>query len=100
MPEFWHLFITFFFSLSGSLGNGILGLSTHTVAVAMNFWSALLVLVLGIALMFQISDLLVKKEEKSQFAFAGISLGRSVLLLWLTSGMGAFLVMVDNKTDL
>jgi hypothetical protein len=30
----------------------------------------------------------------------GIIVGRSVLFLRLTSGMGAFLVMVDNKTDL
>ncbi len=30
----------------------------------------------------------------------GISVGRAIFLLWLTSGMGAFLVMVDNKTDL
>lgn len=110
MTGFWHLFITFFFSLAG-LGNGILGLSPDTIAVAMNFWSAILVLVLGIALIFQISSLLPKsikqkreplKEDKKtdSFSLAGISIGRSVLLLWLTSGMGAFLVMVDNKTDL
>lgn len=37
------------------------------------------------------------KEEKSQTSFL---IGWGLLLMWLTSGMGAFLVFVDNKTDM
>lgn len=62
MPGFWHLFITFSFSICG-LTNGLLGLSADTVAVALNFWSAIMVLVFGVALLFQVRTLLAKKDD-------------------------------------
>jgi hypothetical protein len=39
-----------------------------------------------------------KKDDQS--TETGLSFGWTGLLFWLTSGMGAFLVFVDNKTDL
>jgi hypothetical protein len=108
MSGIWHMFITFFFSLTG-MTNGRLGLAPDTIAVSMNFLSAVLVLLFGIALVYQITELLPiffshKKEttgiKEGKTAPMAIGVGRTILLLWLTSGMGAFLVMVDNKTDL
>lgn len=39
-----------------------------------------------------------KGQEKNENVF--FIIGWALLILWLTSGMGAFLVFVDNKTDL
>ncbi|MDR2189796.1 MAG: hypothetical protein LBP53_00980 [Candidatus Peribacteria bacterium] len=75
----------------------------------MNFLSAVLVLVFGIGLVYQVVAFFTTprsdKQEKADLLpstapTVGIGIGRSILLLRLTSGMGAFLVMVDNKTDL
>ena len=63
MPGLWHIFITYFFSLSG-ITNGFFGLSEDTVAVAMNFWSALLVLILGVGLICQMVELLQQHEKE------------------------------------
>lgn len=76
------------------------------MAVSMNFLSAVLVLILGIGIIYQLATLLTHKkpteEEKKALPKTeeGIIIGRSTLLLRITSGMGAFLVIVDNKTDL
>ncbi|MDR0283133.1 MAG: hypothetical protein LBI53_07810 [Candidatus Peribacteria bacterium] len=57
-------------------------------------------------MIIQLSGLFQNKEENKEtnalpkLKMLGISVGRAIFLLWLTSGMGAFLVMVDNKTDL
>ncbi|GHW02800.1 hypothetical protein AGMMS50249_5860 [candidate division SR1 bacterium] len=112
MPGMWHMWITFFFSLSGLTG-GLFGLSSDTIAVSTNFTSALLILLFGIGIVFQLVQFLSSKNtgqtedeekkekvKKSGLSVLGITIGRSTLLFWLTSGMGAFLVMVDNKTDL
>jgi hypothetical protein len=109
MSGIWHMFITFFFSLTGA-SNGRFGLAPDTIAVSMNFLSAVLVVLFGIALVYQIGELLPtflshKKEkadnkEGKKASSLAIGIGRAILLLRLTSGMGAFLVMVDNKTDL
>lgn len=66
MPGIWHIFLTFFFSLTGAT-NGRLGLGSDTIAVSMNFLSGVLVLVLGIALLYQITEVLEsKKGEKEE----------------------------------
>lgn len=98
IPGFWHLFITFCFSLCW-LSDGLLGLSSDTIAVALNFWSGIMVLIFGVCLLFQVSTLFSKKKDE-ELPLAGISIWWMTLLLWLSSGMGAFLVIVDNKTDL
>ncbi|MDR0370045.1 MAG: hypothetical protein LBH96_06195 [Candidatus Peribacteria bacterium] len=76
-----------------------MGIGSDTVAVALNFWSAIMVLIFGVCLLFQVSNLFSKKDNEN-LPLAGISIGWMTLLLWLSSGMGAFLVIVDNKTDL
>ena len=113
MPWFWHQFITFVFSFAW---NWWLWLSPDNMAISMNNLSAWFVLVFWIAVIFQIFNLLSKKEEKDIVEekkwkkniieikdlehWTWIAIGWSLLLLWLTSGMWAFLVIVDNKTDL
>lgn len=41
-----------------------------------------------------------RKDEDETVTTLGMYSGRMMLLFRLTSGMGAFLVFVDNKTDL
>lgn len=59
----------------------------------------------GIGTIKEIIEYFTKKVEdttktiKNAFHLAFYS-GWAMLLLWLSSGMGAFLVFVDNKTDL
>lgn len=95
-PELWHGFITFWFSLIWAIKWFWLG--PDTVAVAMNFLSWIFVLILGLGTVKEIINYFTKKETTgTKIAFY---IGWFLLLLWLTSGMWAFLVFVDNKTDL
>jgi len=100
-PMLWHSFITFRFSI----GNGIKGfwLGSDTIAVAMNFLSGILVLILGIGLIKEVLAFFSPKtndEDNKEAKHIASGIGQFLTLLWLTSGMGAFLVFVDNKTDL
>ena len=116
MPWLWHQFLTFVFSLTGCT-NWWFGLSSDNIAISMNNISTTLVLIFWIAIIFQIFTLVKgnegKKEEKSELKkwkdsvtkaeisnWDWITIWWYILLLWLTSWMGAFLVIVDNKTDL
>lgn len=116
MPWLWHQFLTFIFSLTGCT-DWWFWLSPDNLAVSMNFLSAVFVLIFWIAIVFQIFSLVSKKKSDSDDIklekwkknlvvnekwgnWVWISVWWSILLLWLTSGMWAFLVIVDNKTDL
>ena len=115
MPWFRHQFLTFIFSLTGCTGWWF-GLSSDNIAISMNNISATLVLIFWIAIIFQIftlvNDKKENKEEKSELKkwksmvtepetnWNWITMWWYILLLWLTSWMWAFLVIVDNKTDL
>lgn len=70
----------------------------------MNFWSGIFVLLFGLGLISELVGYLHDqvKRTASQIGAGKIVflLGWLLLLLWLTSGMGAFLVFIDNKTDL
>lgn len=73
----------------------------------MNFLSGIFVLLLGLGTIKQIinyfSPTFAKKDEEQKESHAKditFYAGWFLLILWLTSGMGAFLVFVDNKTDL
>ena len=117
MPWFWHQFLTFIFSLTGCT-NWWLGLSPDNITVSMNNLSATFVLIFWIAVIFQIFTLTNNKKEnieeeipeskgwKNEIAkielsnWNWITMWWYMLLLWLTSWMWAFLVIVDNKTDL
>ncbi|HRU50281.1 MAG TPA: hypothetical protein P5155_02135 [Candidatus Absconditabacterales bacterium] len=99
MPFLRHSFIAFWFSI-GKIFTGS-WLSPDTVAVSMNFLSGPFVLFFGLALINEAIEYFGEKLKLSQLTKSlSFGTGWMTLLLWLTSGMGAFLVFVDNKTDL
>ncbi|PID34907.1 MAG: hypothetical protein CR971_00745 [candidate division SR1 bacterium] len=111
LPYLWHSFIAFFFVLIKPIASRF-WISPDTVAVNMNFLSGIFVLLFGLGVITTINSFFSAKnsedaEKTAQdikkletIKKAGFVLGFSALLLWLNSGMGAFLVFVDNKTDL
>ena len=110
-PYLWYGFLTFWFKLASSFfgASGMFGISPDWLAVLMNFWSWPLVLLAFVFLLDAFITFLhhkrgEKNEEenvKSATYTRGILLvGLLLMILWLSSWMGAFLVFVDNKTDL
>ena len=117
MPWFWHQFLTFIFSLTWCT-NWWFGLSPDNIAISMNNISATLVLIFWIAIIFQIFSLVNNKKKNDENKESELKKWKNVtvevemenwnwiamwwymLLLWLTGWMWAFLVIVDNKTDL
>ncbi len=117
MPWLWHQFLTFVFSLTGCT-NWWFGLSPDNIAISMNNISAFLVLIFWIAIVFQAFTLINKEEKENDDKKSNLKKRKNTisdswisnwnwitiwwyfLLLWLTGWMGAFLVIVDNKTDL
>jgi len=99
IPFLRHSFIAFWFSIGKVFSWS--WLSPDTIAVSMNFLSWPLVLFFGLALINEAIEYFGEKLKLSQLS-KSLSLGTGwmTLLLWLTSGMWAFLVFVDNKTDL
>lgn len=90
----WFSYITFWFALIEPI-KSFFWLSPDTIAVSLNFLSGIFVMVFGIWLVHQTLSYLSKK-----IGATWLLTWRIGTLLWLTSGMGAFLVFVDNKTDL
>lgn len=91
-PHLWSAFLTFWFSLF-RWSDGIWAVSSDTIVLSLNFWSGIYVLILWVVM---VKTLLVNKKHK----IIGFLTGWALVLVWLTSGMGAFLVFVDNKTDM
>ena len=99
MPFLRHSFIAFWFSIGSIFWWN--WLSPDTIAVSMNFLSGPLVLFFGLALINESIQYFGEKLKLSEMTKSiSFGTGRMTLLLWLTSGMWAFLVFVDNKTDL
>lgn len=102
-PQLWHAFITFWFSLIKPI-KWWFWLSPDNIAVSMNFLSWLFVLFFGLWVVKEIINFFEKKinDIKEWNLIKNISFYSwwFWLLLWLTSWMWAFLVFVDNKTDL
>ena len=104
----WHGFVSFRFGLVWGIKK--FRIWPDTIAVAMNFLSWIFVLFLGLGSIKEILQFFSKKTDEEKTEAWDISKetkkeiifysGRLLLLLWLTSGMWAFLVFVDNKTDL
>ncbi len=96
-----HMFITFFFALIQPIKSRF-WLAPDTIAVAMNFLSGIFVLIFGTGLIKEVLTYFSSKksEEDTTTTTLGLYSGWMMLLFWLTSWMGAFLVFVDNKTDL
>lgn len=95
-----YMFIAYFFSLFSP--HGFMGISADTIAIQMNFWSGIFVLLFGLWLVSLVLSFLKRiTKHHSRLLHQGIFLlGWFLLLQWLTSGMWAFLVFIDNKTDL
>ncbi len=101
-PYFWYGYITYWFSMFEPL-RGSFWISPDTIAIVMNFLSGPFVLLVGLGLLqesFDIADQVWNRKVDKNIRQAIFLSGWWWLLLWLTSGMGAFLVFVDNKTDL
>ena len=100
-PHLWMVYIAYWFSLFKPFGTSF-SLAPDTVAVVLNNVSGWLSLLFGLGAMSTIINYFKDKKTilsdlQSQYTF---SIGWMYFLLWLMSGMGAFLVFVDNKTDL
>ena len=96
----WHMFITFWFALFTPIKSWF-WIAPDTIAVAMNFLSGIFVLIFGTWLIKEVvSYFASKKDEDDTITTIGMYSWWMMLLFWLTSWMGAFLVFVDNKTDL
>lgn len=100
MPYLWYSFISFWFSIGSVFSDS--RLSSDTIAVAMNFLSWPLCLIFGLLLVKEVLEFFVSKKDDENENVKPISFATwwTTLLLWLCSGMWAFLVFVDNKTDL
>ena len=101
-PGMWHMFITFFFALIQPIKSRF-WIAPDTIAVAMNFLSGIFVLIFGTGVIKEAINYFAPKkseEDENVVTSIGVYSGRMMLLFWLTSWMGAFLVFVDNKTDL
>ena len=101
MPYLWHGLIASAFSFWKPI-TSITSLATDTFAINMNFWSGIIVLIFGIYLIIEALKFFAPQQEdnKSDFSQNAFFIAWGLLLAWLTSGMGAFLLFVDNKTDM
>ena len=101
MPYLWHGLIASAFSFWKPI-TSITSLATDTFAINMNFWSGIIVLIFGIWLIIEALKFFAPQQEdkKSDFSQNAFFIAWGLLLAWLTSGMGAFLLFVDNKTDM
>jgi 4-amino-4-deoxy-L-arabinose transferase-like glycosyltransferase len=66
----------------------------------MNFLSGMFVLIFGIGMTQEALHYFRDSKTSDEDTKTSLAFGWTGMLLWLTSGMGAFLVFVDNKTDL
>lgn len=99
MPYLWYMFITFWFGIWSIFSWN--WLSPDTIAVSMNFLSWPLCLIFWLALIKEVSDWFSDKLSLSENVKSIVfCIWWTILLLWLCSWMWAFLVFVDNKTDL
>lgn len=77
-----------------------MNIAKDTVAVNLNAFSGVLVLIFGLGVIKEALLTFNRKNENEDKSQTSFLLGWGLLLLRLTSGMGAFLVFVDNKTDM
>lgn len=100
-PHIWYAYITYWFSLFLPTW-WFLNISEDTIAIVMNALSWIFVLIFGtwlLAEMLRSQQDMYRKNSNSSF-YIPLYIGIWLLLARLTSGMWAFLVFVDNKTDL
>lgn len=102
-PFLWMIYISYRFSLMQPLSK-VIGLAPDTVAVVLNFISGPLALIFWLGALRKVVNYflpsLIWQNDNTSVSHLPFALGWMYFLLWLMSGMGAFLVFVDNKTDL
>lgn len=101
-PYLWVVYIAYWFNLFVPFEN-FLWISPDTIAVEMNFLSWILVLIFGLSLIKKVIDLVSNYFDdwaEDDVKTTIFNLWWFLILIWLTSWMWAFLVFVDNKTDL
>lgn len=96
-PHIWLGYIAYWFKFMYMFGTNT-WISADNLAVIMNFLSGIFVLLFGIVLVKEVLHFINPDEDKKTNLY--FVLGWFLFLLWVTSGMGAFLVFIDNKTDL
>ena len=98
MLGLWHTYIAYFFSIWTAISS-VLNIAKDTVAVNLNALSWVLVLLFGL---WALSEALVlfKKREDDEKNPVPFLIWWTLILMWLTSWMWAFLLFVDNKTDM
>ncbi len=89
-------YIAFFFSLIKGLGSSF-RISPDTFGVEMNYLTAIFTFIITLGIIDKVLDMVSHKN--TQHRKLTQMLWWFAKVLWLTSGMGAFLVFVDNKTD-
>jgi len=99
--DVWLAYIAYFFSLFAPF-DGFLGISIDTIAIQMNFFSGILVLIFWLWLISEVIEFFSAKQKKNYATISSVvfMVWRFMLLQWLMSGMWAFLVFIDNKTDM
>lgn len=95
-PFLWLMYITFWFSLFAPVWNSFT-ISPDGIATFMNFLSWLFVLWFFIGIINVANQFFWSKKYHTGL---NLFLWWFLMLWWLFSWMGAFLVFVDNKTDL
>lgn len=91
-------FITFFFSLIKWVGSWF-WIAPDTIWVEMNYLTAIFTLIATLGLInYIVTHFSFSREDSKKYDYS-FMIWWFMKLLWLTSGMGAFLVIVDNKTD-
>ena len=98
MLGLWHSYIAFFFSIWTPISS-VFNIAKDTVAVNLNALSWVLVLLFGL---WALSEALIlfKKREDDEENSIPFMIWWTLILMWLTSWMWAFLLFVDNKTDM
>ncbi len=97
--QLWYAYIAFWFSLFAPTW-WIWWISLDNIAISLNFWSWLFVILLGLWLLWELIKSLKNYWSHHDRSFRVFLLWWLLFLLWLTSWMWAFLVFVDNKIDL
>jgi|GEM_PF-548960 len=100
-PQIRYGYLTFWFKFMYIFGTNT-RISADNLAVIMNFVSAVFTLGFGLILVKEVIRFIHGDHETDEKRLdpTFFVVGWLLLILWLTSGMGAFLVFVDNKTDL
>lgn len=89
-------FVSFFFSLIKGLGSKF-WLAPDTFGVEMNYLTAIFTFISTLGIVDKVLDMVSHKDTTHKNI--SYAMGWFIKILWLTSGMWAFLVFVDNKTD-